>query len=72
MAYRTTDLNVSAFLLATGHQLVGLEGTGQQKMFLFHDGARDDVPKYFMGAKVTAREFAQALKTLKSALHTPG
>jgi uncharacterized protein DUF5659 len=69
MAYRTTDLNVSAFLIATGNKLIGIEGEGQRKMFLFNDDARGRVDVYFMGGLCAAKDFAAALKMLKDALH---
>jgi hypothetical protein len=68
--YRTTDVSVSAFLIAKGHQLGDIEGDSPTKRtFVFSEEARADVPKFFTDEPVGARSFAAALKILKSAVH---
>jgi hypothetical protein len=68
--YKTTDVNVSAFLVATGHRLLGVEGdTPTKRTFVFEEAARPDVAKFFTDEPVGARTFAAALKMLKSAVH---
>jgi hypothetical protein len=69
--YRTTDLNVAAFLVARGYTMTGIERLtdGRRGVFLFGPGARADVDQYFLNAPVGARDFAAALKNLKAALH---
>jgi hypothetical protein len=68
--YKTTDVSVSAFLVARGHKLLDIEGDNPAKrMFVFPEAARADVPKFFTDAPVGARTFAAALKSLKSAVH---
>jgi hypothetical protein len=68
--HRVTDLHVAAFLMARGHQLVGLEEAGKpgQVAFVFASG-QEDAPKFFLGERIEARAFAAAFKTLKAALH---
>ena len=68
--HHLTDLSVAAFLLARGHRLLGLEDTGKggQVAFRFATG-KDEAVLYFTGEPIEARVFAQALKTLESALH---
>jgi hypothetical protein len=69
--YRTTDVNVGAFLLARGHQLTGIERLkdGRRAAFVFASG-KDDAEKFFLNEQIPARDFAAALKQLKAALHT--
>jgi hypothetical protein len=70
MSYKTTDLNLGAFLLARGHKLTGVEKLrdGRRAMFVFATGS-EDVEKFFTNEPVGARDFASAMKTLKAALH---
>ena len=67
--YKTTDVNVSAYLVATGHELLGVEGEGPRRMFVFADPAGEAVPAYHHGAQVPAKEFARAMRALKRRLH---
>jgi hypothetical protein len=69
-SYKTTDLNIAAFLLARGHKLTGLERLrdGRRAMFVFASGG-EDAEKFFLNEPVGARDFAAALKQLKAALH---
>ena len=70
MSYKTTDLNVSAFLVARDHRLLDVEGdTPSRRTFVFEEAARADVQAYFRDEPVGARTFAAALKSLKSAVH---
>jgi hypothetical protein len=69
--YRTTDVSVGAFLIARGHKLQDIEGDSPTKRtFVFHEQARADVSRFFTNEAVGARDFAAALKTLKSAVHS--
>jgi len=67
--YATTDLNVAAFLIARGWKLRRLDGPRTSRSFVFEAAAKDDVQRFFLNELVGARDFASALKQLKSALH---
>jgi hypothetical protein len=68
--YRTTDVSGGAFLIARSHQLLDVEGDSPTKrMFVFPGATRADVTRFFANEPVGARDFASALKMLKSAVH---
>jgi len=69
--YRTSDMNLAAFLLTIGRRLQGLapENNGR-RFFVFDGGAAQEVCGYYSGAaKVTARDFAAAIRNLKTLVH---
>ncbi len=67
--YRTSDLNVAAFLIALGHSLTSTARLDQRRVeFGFGAEARQDAARYFAGGSVPARAFATALRDLKAAL----
>jgi hypothetical protein len=68
--YVTTDLSLAAFLVAKGHTLVGITGPKNGRQFSFESTARNDAPAFFLNGPVGARDFASALRQLKSAIHT--
>jgi uncharacterized protein DUF5659 len=67
--YRTHDLHVAAFLMARGHRLIAVDETGRGRVAFVFASGREDAPKFFLGEPIPARDFAAALRTLKSALH---
>jgi hypothetical protein len=66
--YQTTDLHLAAFLIARRHKLVEI-GAQKHGRFTFPPEAADDAPKFFTNELVGARDFAAALRQLKSALY---
>ena len=66
---RLTDLNLSAYLSASGHKLLGVESTGRQGLFVFADTPeleRDTLRFFNREATVDALSFAEALRNLKA------
>lgn len=66
--YTTTDLNIAAYLLATDHPLLGLDGSPGQRSFTFGNVTEEEVAAFFAGAKVDARKVLGALRDLKGLL----
>jgi hypothetical protein len=64
--YKTTELEVAAFLKARGHKLLNLEPQGRIVGFAFDNDAEPDVPEYFSGAAVPARELFEAHRSLRA------
>jgi hypothetical protein len=65
--FRTPDLNVAAFLIIRGHELVRLEPTPDwRKTFVFPQQAEEDARAFYSGAGVRAFEYASALRSLKA------
>jgi hypothetical protein len=63
--FETSDLSLAAFLVSRGHALLRVEGQGR-KTFSFPVEAREQAEKFYQGATVPARAFANALKDLKA------
>ena len=70
---KTTDINIAAFLVCKGHELVGIEDVSEgarQKVFVFEDNIdKTEVKEYWDGASIPAKLFTQTLKELKIRLH---
>lgn len=64
--YRTTELEVAAFLKARGHRLLNAQAAGRVVAFSFEDGAGEDVDQYIAGAEVPARELFEAHRSLRA------
>ena len=66
--YRTTDLNLAAFLVARGHGLLRVTPMpgSHQRAFCFAPGTKSEADEYYQGAQVGARTFANALRDLKA------
>jgi hypothetical protein len=64
--YDTSDLNLAAFLLASGFALGSVEGPPGRRLFRFPEAARDHAPAYYQNAPVPSRAFANALRDLKA------
>lgn len=65
-SYRTTELEVAAFLKAKGHRLQAAEPQGRMVAFLFAPGADRDVDAYIGGEAVPARELFEAHRSLRA------
>ena len=70
--YVTHDLNLAAYLLATNHPLLRLDGPPGKSAFIFGNVAPQDVSAFYAGAKVDARQLLGALRDLKGLLATGG
>ncbi len=68
--YHTNDLNLSAFLITRGYELLRVDGDAGRRLFVFDGGARAVAPEFFKNAPVGARDFASAIRQLKTAIHT--
>jgi hypothetical protein len=64
--YRTTELEVAAFLKASGHRLLGAEPQGRIVAFNFEPTVEGDVIQYFGGAELPARELFEAHRSLRA------
>jgi hypothetical protein len=64
--YRTTELELAAFLKARGHRLLSAKQTGKMVTFEFTPDATDDADNYFSGAKSSARELFEAHRSLRA------
>lgn len=66
--FKTKDLYLSAFLIASGEKLLGVEGEPREYWFMFADKEKcEDLSiKYWSGEKeVNAKKFSDSLRTLK-------
>jgi hypothetical protein len=48
-SYRTDNLELSAYLLARGHRLIGADPSGSLVTFVFESRAAEDVANFFAG-----------------------
>jgi len=64
--YKTTELEVAAFLKARGHKLLGAQSQGRIVEFSFEPTAHEDVDSYIAGAGVAARELFEAHRSLRA------
>lgn len=75
--YSTTSFYLSAFLIAKGVRLVGLNQTGDfaRRDFVFVDSPEREklVNEYNFNqqAEINVRDFVSAIRQLKSLLHEP-
>jgi hypothetical protein len=66
LPYRTTELELAAFLKARGRRLLSAKQTGKMVTFEFTPDAVDDVDNYFSGAESSARELFEAHRSLRA------
>ena len=66
--FKTSDIQVAAFLVARGHSILGVEvdGFNSHGVFLFPTDVRGEVDEFFRDGKVSARRFANAVRELKA------
>jgi len=64
--YRTTELELAAFLKARGHRLLSANQNGKMVAFEFTPDAADDADNYFSGAESSARELFEAHRSLRA------
>jgi hypothetical protein len=64
-AYRTTELELAAYLKAKGHPVREAVPQGRIVMFLFDDAVVPDVDAYFAGAQIVAQDLFEAYRSLR-------
>jgi len=64
--YKTTELEVAAFLKSRGHKLLSAKLAGRFIAFECDPQAADDVASYFSGAETSARELFEAHRSLRA------
>ena len=66
VSYKTTELELAAFLKARGHRLASARLDGRVVSFEFNGEAASDVESYFAGAEVPARDLFEAHRGLRA------
>ena len=62
-----SDLQVAAYLVAKGHNLLDVRPDGTAHgVFVFSSELKDEADAYFRDGQVSARRFAYAIRELKS------
>jgi hypothetical protein len=64
--YRTSELELAAFLKARGRRLLSAKMAGRVVSFEFETEAAADVNLYFSGAETSARELFEAHRSLRA------
>ena len=72
--YRTDHLYLAAFLICSGHRIIGKQSTGHRISFLFIQTPElsSDVAGFMSGAAVPARQFSFEILKLKRQLPRAG
>jgi hypothetical protein len=65
-SYRTTELELAAFLKAKGNELTNVRPEGRLVAFEFEPSASRDAETYFSGAALPARELFEAHRSLRA------
>ena len=65
-SYKTTELELAAYLKARGHRLLGAKLDRRFVVFEFNDDAAHAVNNYFAGAQVSARDLFEAHRSLRA------
>ncbi len=68
--YNTTDLSLAAFLVAKGASLIRIDPAERHHRFIFKADAKNLAARFFLNDSVGARDFASALRNLKTAIHS--
>jgi hypothetical protein len=64
--YKTTELELAAFLKARGYRLASANLDGKFVSFEFESAAAGDARNYFTGAETSARELFEAHRSLRA------
>jgi hypothetical protein len=69
--YVTDHLYVAAFLVCSGHNVIGTQSNGSRVSFTFNNSAElsSDVASFLAGGLIPARHFSFELLKLKRMLH---
>lgn len=70
--FTVSDLNLAAYLLATDHPLLRLEGPAGRRNFVFDNVNPEAVTSFYAGARVEARKLLGALRDLKGLVAQEG
>lgn len=65
-AYRTTELELAAFLKAKGHALLEAVPQGRIVTFVFDQAAASDADAYFGGERISARDLFEVHRGLRA------
>src|SRR5262249_2320814 len=65
VSYRTTEIELAAYLKACGHKLTSAKPEGRFVTFEFDAAAADDADRYFAGAEAPARELFESHRSLR-------
>ncbi len=66
--YQTSDIQVAAFLVARGHQILSTDSVGDSPRgrFFFPADAWEEANEFFRDGQVSAKRFANAIRELKA------
>lgn len=64
--YKTSELELAAYLKARGHRLLGAKLSGRYVSFEFDEDASHGANNYFSGAQVCARDLFEAHRSLRA------
>ena len=65
--YKTSDLQLAAFLATLGHRVVGVAGPRERRLFVFDSVPEADVTAFYGGAGVArARDLFRTYRDLRS------
>ncbi len=61
-----SDIQVAAFLVARGHEVLDIRPEGTHGVFVFPGNLNNEADEFFQDGQVSARKFANAIRELKS------
>lgn len=65
--YKTSDLQLAAYLATLGHAVVGVEGPRERRLFVFQAVPDGDVSAFYGGAGVArARDLFRSYRDLRN------
>ena len=68
--YKTSDLQLAAYLVTLGHSIVTVEGPRDRRRFVFGNVPEADVTAYYGGARqVRPRDLFRTYRDLKTLLY---
>jgi len=68
--FKTTDIQLAAFLVTLGHSIVTVEGPSDRRRFVFGNVPEADVTAYYGGSRqVRPRDLFRTYRDLKTLLY---
>ncbi len=61
-----SDIQVAAFLVARGHNLLDVRPEGTHGVFVFPGELKEEADEFFQDGQVSGRKFGNAIRELKS------
>ncbi len=61
-----SDIQVAAFLVARGHNLLDVRPEGTHGVFVFPGELKEEADEFFKDGRVSGRKFGNAIRELKS------